>query len=199
MITRLRSRENNFSRSTGPSWFFRSRGTFASPLTGLRFQFRLEIPDPGFVISNHLLQKFVPFTQSATIVQFPNVDTCSSLRSCGTHRTAIGRSCKRSVNMRYADAREILAECAVSSRHSAVFLQDLEHTFHTLVISRCSGSSWLRVVLYAQPSLTKALTQREIVLRPTVSTPHTSISELWISLEFSRVMFQFWCTRADRH
>ena len=41
--------------------FFRSRGTFASPLTGLRFQFRLEIPDPGFVNSNHLLQKFIPF------------------------------------------------------------------------------------------------------------------------------------------
>ena len=33
-------------------------------LTGLRFQFRLEIPDPGFVNSNHLLQTFVPFTKS---------------------------------------------------------------------------------------------------------------------------------------
>jgi len=41
--------------------FFQSRGALASPLTGLRFQFRLEIPDPGFVNSNHILQKFVPF------------------------------------------------------------------------------------------------------------------------------------------
>jgi len=45
----------------GPLECFRSRGTFASPLTGMRFQFRLDKPDPGFVICNHLLQKFVPF------------------------------------------------------------------------------------------------------------------------------------------
>jgi len=45
----------------GPLEFFRSQGAFASPLTGLRFQFWLEIPDPGFVNSNHLSNKFVPF------------------------------------------------------------------------------------------------------------------------------------------
>jgi len=45
----------------GPLEFFRSRENFASPLTGLRFQFRLEIPDPAFVNSNQLLQTFVPF------------------------------------------------------------------------------------------------------------------------------------------
>ena len=47
--------------------------------------------------------------------------------------------------------------CNFFTCHSAVFLLDLEHTFHTLVISRRSGLSWLRVILYAQPSLTKAL------------------------------------------
>jgi len=47
--------------------------------------------------------------------------------------------------------------CNFFTCHSAVFLQDLEHTFHTLIISRPSGSSWLQVILYAQPSLTKVL------------------------------------------
>ena len=77
--------------------------------------------------------------------------------------------------------------CNFFTCHSAVFLQDLEHTFHTLVISRRSRSSWLRAALYAQPSLTKALSPAWNCARSTVSTPHASISELWISVGvFSR-------------
>ena len=48
----------------GPLEFFRSRGNFASLLTGLRFQFRLEIPDQGFVNSNYLLEKFIPSSRN---------------------------------------------------------------------------------------------------------------------------------------
>ena len=97
-------RENHlFHVRLRPLEFFRSRGTFASPLTGLRFQFRLEIPDLGFVNSNHILQKFVPFFTKSVQQLLCNSKRrhfCSSLRSCGTHQTAIQRFCKRSVKMR---------------------------------------------------------------------------------------------------
>jgi hypothetical protein len=82
--------------------------------------------------------------------------------------------------------------CNFFTCHSAVFLQDLEHTFHTLVISRCSGSfSMLNL-----PSR-KRWAQCEIVLRSTVSTPHTFISELWISIavfpcNVSSLMYACW-------
>jgi len=66
--------------------FFRSRGTFASPFTGLRFQFRLEIPDPSFVNSNHLFQKFVPFFMKS--VQQLLYARCSSLFMVPETRTA---------------------------------------------------------------------------------------------------------------
>jgi len=72
--------------------------------------------------------------------------------------------------------------CNFFTCYSAVFLQDLEHTFHTLVINRRSGSSWFRVFSMLNLPSRKRWAQREIVLRSTVSIPHTSISELWISV-----------------
>ena len=67
-----RTRKSSFvSRSAGPSWIFSVSGKFASPLTGLTFQFRLEILDPGFVNSNHLLQKFVGvFPRNVSILMY---------------------------------------------------------------------------------------------------------------------------------
>jgi len=76
--------------------------------------------------------------------------------------------------------------CNFFTCYSAVFLQDLEHTFHTLVISRRSGSfSMLNL-----PSR-KRWAQREIMLRSTVSTPHTSISELDLRWSFPAERFNF--------
>ena len=129
----------------GPLEFFRSRRTFASPLTGLRFQFRLEIPDPGFVNSNQLLQKFVPFFTKSEQKLLCNFNTSKLLfltdvmwNPPGGNSTfvqvfsqnAVGRCPQNSSTM-----------CNFFTCHSVVFLQDLEHTFHTLVISRRSGSS----------------------------------------------------------
>jgi len=188
MITPLQSCENHhlFHVRLGPLEFFRSGGNFASPLTGLRFQFRLEIPDPGFVNSNHLLQKFIAFF-TKSVQQL----LCSFQTSRFLFLTEVMRKPPGS-NLTFVQAfsQNAVGRCSWNSSrmcnfftcHSVVFLQDLEHTFHTLVISRRSGSSWLWVVLYAQPPLTKRSAHREIVLRSTVSTPHTSISELWISV-----------------
>ena len=126
----------------GPLEFFRSQGNFASPLTGLRFQFRLEIPVPGFVNSNHLLRKFVPFfTKSVQQLLFSfetstllfltevtrNPPDGNSMFVQAFSHNAVGRSLLNSSKM-----------CSFFTCHSAVFLQDLEHT---LVISRRSGSS----------------------------------------------------------
>jgi len=61
-------------------------------------------------------------------------------------QNAVGRCSRNSSTM-----------CNSFTCHSAGYLQDLEHTFHTFVISRRSGLFWLLVVLYAQTSLTKAL------------------------------------------
>jgi len=70
-FTIVRENHHLFHVRLGPLEFFWSRGTFASPLTGLRFQFRLEIPDPGFVISNHLLQKFIGvFPRNVSILMY---------------------------------------------------------------------------------------------------------------------------------
>jgi len=185
----------------GPFEFFRSRGTFASPLTGLRFQFRLEIPDPGFVNSNHILQKFIPFFTKSVQQLLCNFQTSTLLFLTEVMRNppdgnstflqafsqnAVGRGSLNSSRM-----------CNFFTCHSAVFLQDLEHTFHTLVISRRSALSWLRVVLYAQPSLMKALS-------PTwncasVDSFHTTRfhRELWNSIgvfqrNFSILMYARW-------
>ena len=89
--------------------------------------------------------------------------------------------------------------CSFFTWNSAVILQDLEHTFHTLDISRRPGSSWFRVVLYAQPSFTKALSPAWICA--SVNSFHTThFHQRIVNLcsGFSPVMFQFWCTRADR-
>ena len=61
----------------GPLEFFWSRGTFASPLAGLRFQFRLEIPDPGFVNSKPPFAEIRSLLHeicAAIVVQFQHVD-----------------------------------------------------------------------------------------------------------------------------
>ena len=60
-FTIVRENHHSFYVRLGPLEFFRSRGNFAFPLTALRFKFRVEIPDPCFVNSNHLLRKFLPF------------------------------------------------------------------------------------------------------------------------------------------
>jgi len=148
MITPLRSYAkivHLFHVRLGPLEFFRSRGTFASPLSGLRFQLRLEIPDPGFVNSIHLLQKFVPFFTKSVQQLLCNFQTSTLLfltevmrKLPGSNSTfvqafgqnAVGRCSRNSSRM-----------CSSFTCHSAVFLQDLEHTFHTLAISRRSGSS----------------------------------------------------------
>jgi len=70
-FTIVRKNHHLFHVRLGPLEFFRSRGTFASPFTGLRFQFRLKILDPGFVNSNHLLQKFVGvFPRNVSILMY---------------------------------------------------------------------------------------------------------------------------------
>ena len=86
-----------------PPEFLRCRGTFASPLTGLRFQFRLEISDPGFINSNHLCRN--SFLSSRNLCYnycaiSKRRHFCSSLRSWGTHRATVRRLCKPSVKMR---------------------------------------------------------------------------------------------------
>ena len=136
---------NLFHVRLGPLEFFRTRGTFASPLTGLRFQFRLEFPDPGFVTSNHLLQKFVPFFMKS-VQQL----LCSFQNSTLLFLTEVMRSPPGGIStfVQVFSQNAVGRSSRNSSRmynfftcHSAVFLQDLEHTFHTLVISRRSGSS----------------------------------------------------------
>jgi len=85
-VTIVRESHHLFHVRLGPLEFFRSRGTFASPLTGLRFQFRLETPDPGFVNSNHLLQKFVwVFPRNVSILMYAR---WSSLVTVPETRTA---------------------------------------------------------------------------------------------------------------
>ena len=144
-FTILRENHHLFHARLGPLEFFRSRGTFATPITGLRFQFRLEIPDPSFVNSNYFLQKFIPFFtksvqqllcnfQKSTLLFLTEVmwnpPGGSSTFVQTFSQNAVGRCSRNSSRM-----------CSFFTCHSAVFLQDLEHTFHTLVISRRSGSS----------------------------------------------------------
>jgi len=144
-FTILRENHHLFHVRLEPLEFFRSRGTFASPLTGLRFQFRLEIPDLGFVNSSRLLQKFIPFFTKSVQQLLCNFRTSTLLflievmqNPPGGNSTfvqafsqnAVGRCSRNSSRM-----------CNFFTCHSAVFLQDLEHRFHTLVISRRSGSS----------------------------------------------------------
>jgi len=144
-FTILRENHHLFHVRLGPLKFFRSRGTFASPLTGLKFKFRLEIPDLGFVNSNHLLQKFVPFftksvqqllcnfrmsTHLFLIEVMRNPPGGNSTFGQAFSQNAVGRWSLNSSRM-----------CNFFTCNSAVFLQDLEHRFHTLVISRRSGSS----------------------------------------------------------
>ena len=141
----------------GPLEFFQSRGRLASPLTGLRFQFRLEIPDPGFVSGN----QFVPFFTKSVQQLLCNFQTSTLLFLTEVMRNPPdGNS-----TFLQAFSQNAVGRCSLNSSrmcnfftcHSADFLQYLEHTFHTLVISRRSELSWLRVVLYAQPSHMKAL------------------------------------------
>jgi len=136
---------NLFHVRLGPLEFFRSRGTFASPITGLRFQFRLEIPDPGFVNSNHLLQKFVPFFMKCVQQLLCNFNTSTLLFLTEVMRNPPGGN----LTFVQAFSQNAVGRCSRNSStmcnfftcHSAAFLQDLEHMFHTLVISRSSGSS----------------------------------------------------------
>jgi len=102
-FTIVRENHHFFHVRLGPLEFFRSRGIFASPLTGLRFQFRLEISDPGFVNSNHFCRNSFPSSRNLCnncCAISKRRHFCSSLRSRGTHRAAIQRLCKRSVKMR---------------------------------------------------------------------------------------------------
>jgi len=129
----------------GPLEFFRSRGTFASPLTGLRFQFRPEIPDPGFLNSNHLLQKFIPFFTKSVQRQLCNFRKSTLLflteamrNPPGGNSTFVQASRQNAVGRCSLNSSRM---CSFFTYHSAVFLQDLEHTFHTFVISRRSVPS----------------------------------------------------------
>ena len=102
-FTIIRESHHLFHVRLGPLEFFQFRGTFASPLTGLRFQFRLKIPDPGFVNSNHLCRNSFPSSRNLCnncCAIYKRRHFCSSLRPCGTHRVAIRCLCKRSVKMR---------------------------------------------------------------------------------------------------
>jgi hypothetical protein len=127
-----------FHVQLGPLEFFRSQGTFASPLTGLRFLCRLEIPDPGFINSNHLLQKFVPFfTKSVQLLC--NIQTLTLLFLTEVTRnppdgnsTFVQAFSKNTVGRYSLNSSKM---CSFFTCYSAVFLKDLEHTFHTLVIS----------------------------------------------------------------
>ena len=124
---------------------FGLRGNFASPLTGLRFQLRLEIPDPGFVNSNHILQKFVPFFAKSVQQLLCNFNTSTLFFVTEAMRNPLGGNSTFvqafSQNAICRCSRNSSTLCNYFTCHSAVFLQDLEHTFHTLVISRRSASS----------------------------------------------------------
>ena len=145
---------------SGPLEFFRFRGTSASPLTGLRFQFRLEIPDPGFVNSNHFCRNSFPSSRNLCnncCAISKRRRFCSSLGSCGTHQAefdvcaSVQSKCGRQMPAKFQQNVQFLhmSFCGFPPGFGA----HVPHFCHQSTF----GVVLIRVVLCAQTSLTKAL------------------------------------------
>ena len=175
--------------------FFRSQGTFASPLTGLRFQFRLEIPDPGFVNTNHFLQKFIPFFTKFVQQMLCNFNTSTLLFLIEVMRNppggnstfvqafsqnAVGRCSRNSSTM----CNFFMSFCCISPGFGA----RVPHFGH---------QSTFGVILTSGRSLRSTFPHKSV--EPSVKLcfvqqfPHHTLpsANCGSPLEFSRVMFQF--------